>query len=97
MDCHSNEGKWPWYAHVAPANWLTAGHVRSARNAFNLSELDKLEPDRRASLGERMGRSLERGFMPPVDYKRAHPTSQLTEAEVAALVDGLERSLAVTE
>lgn len=96
MDCHSNEGQWPWYSRVAPMNWLTVGHVRSARKAFNLSELDKLAPDRRASLGERMGRSFKRGGMPTADYKLMHPTSRLTEAEATALVEGLERSLAVT-
>ena len=97
MDCHSNEGEWPWYSRVAPMNWLTAGHVRSARKAFNLSELDKLPPDRRASLGERLGRSLQRGGMPTADYKLLHPDSRLTEDEVTALVEGFKASLTVQE
>lgn len=97
MDCHSNEGKWPWYARVAPSNWLTVGHVRAGRKAFNLSELEKLRPDRRASLGERMGRSLKRGNMPTADYKLLHPTSVLTDAEKDQLAEGLLKSLAVTE
>ncbi|MCC7019530.1 MAG: heme-binding domain-containing protein [Ardenticatenales bacterium] len=97
MDCHSNEGTWPWYTRVAPMNWLTVGHVRSGRKAFNLSELDKLAPDRRASLGERMGRSLQRGNMPTADYKLMHADSRLTEDEVTALVEGFKASLAVQE
>ena len=97
MDCHSNEGTWPWYTRVAPMNWLTVGHVRSGRKAFNLSELDKLAPDRRASLGERMGRSLQRGNMPTADYKLLHPDSRLTEDEVTALVEGFKASLTVQE
>lgn len=97
MDCHSNEGQWPWYARVAPMNWLTVGHVRSGRKAFNLSELDKLAPDRRATLGERMGRSLQRGGMPTADYKLLHPDSRLTEDEVTALVEGFKASLAVQQ
>jgi hypothetical protein len=92
-DCHSNESRWPWYTRVAPSNWLTVGHVRSGRRALNLSELDKLNRQKRSSLGERMGQSVERGFMPPVDYKRAHRPAQMSEAEKTALVDGFHRSL----
>lgn len=95
LDCHSNETRWPWYTRVAPMNWLTAGHVKSGRKAFNLSELDRLAPDRRASLGERMGRSLTRGSMPTADYLMLHPPARLTDAEKDQLVEGLARSLAV--
>ncbi len=95
LDCHSNETRWPWYTHVAPMNWLTAGHVRSGRAAFNLSALDQLAPDRRASLGERMGRSLSRGSMPTADYLLLHRPARLTDAEKDELVEGLAKSLAV--
>ena len=31
--CHSNETRWPWYSHIAPASWLVQRDVEQGREA----------------------------------------------------------------
>ncbi len=92
-DCHSNETSWPWYASVAPASWLTAIDVNSARRQFNISE-----PSGRGSFGgfgnvNEIRQRIESGSMPPKDYLLMHPAARLTDAEKEQLIQGLENSL----
>jgi len=88
MNCHSNETEWPWYAYVAPASWLTTIHVTNARQQFNLSENSQ-----RGSHVEEMVQQIRSGTMPPKDYLLLHPEAQLTDAEKAQLIQGLQASL----
>ena len=44
FDCHSNETRWPWYAHVAPISWLIARDVHKARRRLNFSHWSELDP-----------------------------------------------------
>jgi mono/diheme cytochrome c family protein len=92
-DCHSNETTWPWYAYVAPASWLTATDVNSARRQFNISE-----PSGRGSSGgfgnvNDIRQRIESGSMPPKDYLLMHPAARLTDGEKQQLIQGLENSL----
>src|SRR5262245_55276379 len=36
-NCHSNETVWPWYAKLAPINWVIEQDVARARSAMNFS------------------------------------------------------------
>ncbi len=94
MDCHSNETTWPWYAYIAPSSWLTSLHVTSARQQFNLSDLDSLPAFRRNNIAENMADQIRSGTMPPQDYLILHPDARLTEAEKQQLIEGLQKSLA---
>ncbi len=38
FDCHSNETRWPWYAHVAPVSWFLQHDVVEGRQELNFSE-----------------------------------------------------------
>lgn len=87
FDCHSNEVKWPWYAHVAPASWLVQRDVVEAREHLNFSEFDR--PQRRAGdAAEELGE----GEMPPWFYLPLHPDARLDAAEKQELVRGFERT-----
>ena len=85
-DCHSNETRWPWYAHVAPVSWLVANDVKNARERLNFSEISG--DDRVGILVKR----ITKGEMPPSDYLLMHAAARLSEAEKAAYVAGLRRS-----
>src|ERR1700712_1596777 len=37
VNCHSNNTKWPWYTHLAPASWMVAKDVQDARKTMNFS------------------------------------------------------------
>lgn len=84
-DCHSNETRWPWYAHVAPVGWLVVEHVRDGRAELNLSNAAALPPDRLARLPRKIWHEVEEGKMPLRSYVWLHRDARLTAAERAAL------------
>ena len=83
FDCHSNETVWPWYCHVAPVSWLVQHDVDEGRRKLNFSEgnLDELEE---------VAEVISEGEMPPWFYKPAHSEAQLSAAQEAALLTGME-------
>jgi mono/diheme cytochrome c family protein len=84
QDCHSNLTSWRWYDKVAPASWLVQNDIQGGRNQLNFSEWDKSQPD----VGEVVG-AIERGAMPPLQYKIAHAAARLSKTERARLAAGV--------
>jgi len=83
-DCHSNETRWPLYAHVAPASWLVARDVRRARADLNFSEWGT-DPVTEPTPAQRLGgicHDLRKGVMPPRSYLLLHPRARVSSAEV---------------
>jgi len=93
MNCHSNESVWPWYSYFAPGSWITVVHVNSARQQFNLSELNKMPASRKRRLVSDMVDQIRNSVMPPFDYQLLHPEARLTAAEKEQLIQGLQNSL----
>jgi len=91
-DCHSNETVWPWYTQITPISWLVARDVNEGRERLNLSErsADQIDP-------RELNEQINRGSMPPASYPILHPDAKLTEAQKAALIDGLSLSLHGTD
>jgi mono/diheme cytochrome c family protein len=83
-DCHSNETRWPWYSHVAPASWLVQRDVEQGRSHFDVSEWG-----REGNEGDEAAEELESGEMPPWFYLPLHPEARLSEADERALLAGL--------
>jgi mono/diheme cytochrome c family protein len=86
FDCHSNETVWPWYSNVAPVSWLVQHDVDEGRQYLNFSEWG------RGGEGEETEELYEvivDGKMPMPNYLVTHPEARLTDAEKAALADGL--------
>jgi len=83
-DCHSNETRWPWYSHVAPASWLVQRDVEEGRSHFNVSEWG-----REGNEGDEAAEELESGEMPPWFYLPLHPEARLSAADEQALLSGL--------
>ncbi len=83
FDCHSNETVWPWYSNVAPVSWLVQRDVDEGREELNYSEWTRRQE------GEESAESVREGSMPPSSYLLTHPEARLTDAELAALADGL--------
>ena len=87
-DCHSNETRWPWYSHVAPASWLVQHHVEDGRGHLNFSAFDK--PQKHA---HEAAEEVKEGEMPMSGYVLLHAEAKLTDAEKAELIAGLEKTL----
>jgi hypothetical protein len=83
MDCHSNATRWPWYTNVAPASLLVVNDVKGGRNHLNLSRWDRPQPELEAVV-----EAIDRGGMPPVQYKLIHGDARLSAAERRTLIAG---------
>jgi hypothetical protein len=84
-DCHSNETRWPWYAHVAPVSWLVAHDVEEGRDHMNLSLWGDLDEKHRERLREEIYEEVEAGEMPLPMYLRAHGDAKLSREDVDVL------------
>jgi hypothetical protein len=71
---------------------LVADHVHEGRGQFNVSEWT-CGPKEKADLAEASREQIERGDMPLGSYLPLHPEAVLSDAEKAALIAGLEKSL----
>jgi mono/diheme cytochrome c family protein len=86
--CHSNAPGWSWYANLAPLSWIVQHNVDDGRSAMNLSEWDQLHP--RAA---QAAATVQSGSMPPAWSGLIDSRLQLTDAERAELVRGLQSTL----
>jgi heme-binding protein len=83
FDCHSNETRWPWYSHLAPASWFVQKDVDDGRRHLNFSAWDRPQRHQFEAADE-----LEEGSMPLWYYVVLHPGAKLSTSEVAELVRG---------
>ena len=82
FDCHSNETRWPWYSHVAPASWLVQSDVDEGRTKLDFSEGNLKEIDEVEEV-------VPEGEMPPWFYRLAHRKARLSAEQKQTLVQGL--------
>ncbi len=85
FDCHSNDTRWPWYAHVPPASWLIAHDVDAGRGQLNFSRWGGYDPFDRADMLDKMCDLATKRKMPLWPYRLLHREARLSDAEVAAL------------
>ena len=83
-DCHSNETRWPWYSHVAPASWYLQYHVEHAREEFNVSRWGIGENE-----GDEAAANVRKREMPLRSYLWGHPEARLSDAERSVFAAGL--------
>lgn len=90
-DCHSNQTKWLWYTHIAPASWFTVGHVNDGRSELNFSEWgnynDRMKQTRLAALCE----LVKQGEMPLPSYTILHSDAILSPEERKLICDWTEK------
>ena len=84
-DCHSNETVWPWYSHVAPISWMIIRDIHRARDEYNLSEWELMDPEKQSEIREEMWEMASEGRMPPLLYRLAHPEARVSGEELAVL------------
>jgi len=94
-DCHSNETRWPWYTHIAPASWLMAYDVHEGRQSLNFSKWGNLDEGIRSRLLRLTQRDVHSGRMPPWVYLYPlHLEARLSADERSRISDwaGTERA-----
>lgn len=84
-DCHTNQTRMPWYAHVAPASWLLANHVRDGRKRMNFSDWASYDAEEQDLLLQNICRITRRGAMPVGSYLWIHHSAKLSQDDVTTL------------
>ena len=94
-DCHSNETKWPWYAHVAPVSFWLANHMKEGRDALNFSEWPHGDAYVAGDQLGRIGQEVQGHKMPLPSYTwlGMHPEARLTEEQRGRILKWTEQEL----
>lgn len=85
-DCHSNETRYPWYAHVAPVSWWLRSHIDEGREHLNFSTWISYTPKKANHKFEECTEMLSEHEMPLKSYTLTHSEARLTEQEREDLV-----------
>jgi len=99
-DCHSNNTRYPWYAHIQPGGWWLAKHIRDGKEELNFSEFGAYSARRQANKLRSIENSLNDGTMPLLSYTLFHKDARLTneqKAQITAWVGKLKDSLAASK
>jgi hypothetical protein len=84
-NCHSNETQLSWFDQPAPAYWLVAHDVKTARRHLNFSEIGKLPAAAQRGMLFEAVNQIRLGAMPLPSYRQAHPGSAVTAEDLAVL------------
>ena len=93
-DCHSNETRWPWYAHVAPVSWWIVSHMKEGRDALNFSEWPHGDAYVAGDQLGRIGEQVQTHKMPLPSYTwlGMHPAAKLTEEQRGRILKWTEQA-----
>ena len=80
--CHSSDGKAPWYAAVSPT-YLAAN---SARKVLNFSDWQTYDNQKKAEALKNIEQTVESGSMPPGDYTALDHSARLSDEQKQALL-----------
>ena len=80
-DCHSNETRWPWYAHVPPIKFFVVHDVEEGRRHMNFSTWNKFGAKKRDKRLREIMEEVDEAEMPLPSYLRLHPDSKLSELD----------------
>jgi Haem-binding domain len=83
-DCHSTQGKIPWYGHVWPASQLLQTDVRKGRAMLDFSNWDHLSPQMSRIRLQSACQAMRDSEMPLWYYRPMHPGSAPKPEEVEA-------------
>lgn len=88
-DCHSNNTRYPWYAHVQPLGWWMQSHIEEGRSELNFSEFGKWGAAERREVLDHCAALIEKGKMPLRSYLPMHPEARLDDARKTLLLHWL--------
>ncbi len=83
-DCHSTQGKIPWYGQVWPAGQLLQSDVRRGRAQLDFSNWDNLSPEMSRIKLLNACAAMRKSKMPLWYYQPMHPGSKPNAGDVDA-------------
>jgi hypothetical protein len=94
-DCHSQETRWPWYAHVAPVSWWIVRHLKEGRDELNFSEWPHADAYLAGEELGHIGEQVQSRQMPLPSYTwlGLHPEARLTLAQRGQILKWTEQAI----
>lgn len=92
QNCHSERTEWPWCSYIAPIGWFIEKNVQQGRGHMNLSRWDEYDRGSQRDILTRMSAVLRSRQMPLPRYLILHPSSRLSEGEIAKIESGRKES-----
>jgi Haem-binding domain len=92
QNCHSERTEWPWCSYIAPIGWFIEKDVQQGRGHMNLSRWDEYDRGSQRDILTRMSAVLRSRQMPLPRYLILHPSSRLSEGEIAKIESGRKES-----
>ena len=89
--CHSNETKYPWYAHVAPASWLLSRDVKEGREHLNFSNWTQMNKLQQVAALSDIANEVASGDMPFFLYPIMHKDARMTQADRKEMVNWVKK------
>lgn len=86
-DCHSNQTKYPWYAHVAPVSFVLEDHIKEGRGELNFSEWTTYSLKKKLHKLEECAEMVENKEMPLRGYVFLHGEAKLSDQQRILLAD----------
>jgi hypothetical protein len=96
-DCHSNNTKYPWYAHIQPFGWYLNGHVVEGKEHLNFSAFNTYDAEKAAHKLEEVGEAFAEGWMPLDSYTLIHKDAKVTPEDVALISNWLSKNITSTQ
>lgn len=85
-DCHSNNTRYPWYAHIQPLGWWLNKHITEGKEELNFSSFASYSVRRQYHKLEEVSEMVETEEMPLSSYTFIHRDSRLDTAQKALLL-----------
>ena len=98
-DCHSYQTRWPWYSWLPLVSGVLADDVKHARSYMNLSDWSAIIARGKGEEGAALNgicEELRSDTMPLTRYRRIHPRTHLTGAEVETVCQWTEKAAAAS-
>jgi hypothetical protein len=92
-DCHSNNTRYPWYAHVQPFGWILSNHISEGKKDLNFDVFGTYSPRRQLSKLKSIQSSIEQGSMPLFSYTLLHPNASLSKEQKASIIQWTSKTI----
>lgn len=87
FDCHSSHTRYPWYNKITPVNYWLAEHVKDGKKHFNVSLWEEYSNKKKDHKLEELIEEVKTKEMPLPSYTWTHGEADLTQDQIAAVVD----------
>ena len=87
FDCHSASTRYPWYFNITPVNYWIADHIEHGKDELDFSQWSTYSLKRKEHKMEEVWEEVKKKEMPLDSYTWTHGDANLTDEQIAAVVN----------